>query len=133
MNIGNITVFTPPERFFNLDSSYLLVNPSPDLIKQFQSVVSDLYESVNVFVYDTASNDLEWLLSVACQTDLIIIDIDNCTAETKTFVTFLLTHPNSFYITADEITPYNLISKNRIYDLDWFNEPDEFDIDDEEM
>jgi hypothetical protein len=129
MNIGNITLITPPERYFNLEISYLLVNPTPELIKNFQSVVSEVPESVTVFVYDTASTDIEWLLSVSCQSDMIIIDIDNCTAATKTFVTFLLTHHNAFYITTDELTPYNLISKNRIFDFDWITNPDEDDFD----
>jgi hypothetical protein len=29
----------------------------------------------------------------------------------------MLAQPNAHYITSDEITPYKLISKNRIYDL----------------
>jgi hypothetical protein len=36
---------------------------------------------------------------------------------TRPFITFLLAQPNTYYITNDETTPYNLISKNRIYDL----------------
>jgi hypothetical protein len=38
---------------------------------------------------------------------------------THKFVTYLLAQPNTHYITNDEITPYGLINKNRIYDLDW--------------
>jgi hypothetical protein len=34
----------------------------------------------------------------------------------------MLSLPNTHYITSDEITPYGLISKNRIYDLDWIAE-----------
>jgi hypothetical protein len=30
----------------------------------------------------------------------------------------MIAQPNAHYITNDEITPYNLISKNRIYNLD---------------
>jgi hypothetical protein len=45
-----------------------------------------------------------------------------------------LAQPNTHYITNDEITPYGLISKNRIYNLDAvvasLTEEDE-DIDDE--
>jgi hypothetical protein len=41
---------------------------------------------------------------------------------TKQFITFLLAQPNAHYITIDEITPYNLISKNRIWDLDFIVE-----------
>ena len=40
------------------------------------------------------------------------------TTETKLFITFLLAQPNTHYITNDELTPYGLISKNRIWNLD---------------
>ena len=56
------------------------------------------------------------------KSDIIIIDIDNCDMITKQFVTFMLSLPDTHYITSDEITPYGLISKNRIYDLDWIAE-----------
>jgi hypothetical protein len=52
------------------------------------------------------------------QADITIIDIDNCDPTTKLFTTFLLAQPNTHYITNDELTPYGLISKNRIYNLD---------------
>lgn len=122
MHLGNVTLVTQPDRFFNLDSSYLLVNPSAEVIKQFQTIISDVHENLTVFIYDTSTSDLEWLLGVSCQSDMLILDIDNCTAETRPFITFLLTHPHAYYITTDEITPYHLISKNRIFDLDQINE-----------
>ncbi len=31
----------------------------------------------------------------------------------------MLAQPNAYYMTNDEITPWNLISRNRIYNLDW--------------
>jgi hypothetical protein len=71
-----------------------------------------------VFIYDQEETDVSWLLSVAQQVDIVIIDVDNCTDITRQFVTFMIAQPNAHYITKDETTPYNLISKNRIYDLD---------------
>lgn len=118
MNLGKITVITPPDQLFNLNISYLLINPSQHVAQQFQTILSRTDEDVNVFMYDTNENDIGWLLGVAHQVDIKIIDVDNCTPTTKAFVTFLLAHPNTYYITNDELTPYSLISKNRIYDLD---------------
>ena len=118
MNLGKITVITPPDKFFNLDFSYLLVKPTAHVAQQFQSIISKEEDDINVFIYDTNEADIEWLLSVAYQAAIIIIDIDNCDPITKTFVSFLLTLPNTYYITNDELTPYHLISKNRIFDLD---------------
>lgn len=118
MNLGKINLITPPDKLFNLNMSYLLVKPSVNVKKQFQTILSHNVEELNVFIYDENDNDISWLLSVAMQTDVTVIDIDNCDATTKLFVAFLLAQPNTHYITNDEITPYGLISKNRIYNLD---------------
>ena len=117
MNLGKITVITPPDKIFNLTPSYLLVKPSIIVQQQFQTILSKSIDDVNVFIFSETEQDIEWLLSVACQADSIIIDIDNCDSTTKQFVTFMMAQPNVYYITSDETTPYNLISKNRIYDL----------------
>lgn len=122
MNLGKITVITPPDKLFNLTLGYLLVKPSVHVKQQFQAILSQSIDDVNVFIYDQEENDISWLLSVAHQADVVIIDVDNCDLLTKQFVTFILAQPNVHYITNDEITPYNLISKNRIYDLDWIVE-----------
>jgi len=117
MNLGKITVITPPDKLFNLTLSYLLVKPSLLVKEQFQTILSKSIDDLNVFIFDESETDISWLLSVAHQVDCIIIDVDNCEPMTRKFVTFLLAQPNSYYITNDETTPYNLISKNRIYDL----------------
>lgn len=134
MNLGKITVITPPDKLFNLTLSYLLVKPSVHVKQQFQSILSHSLDDLNVFIYDQEETDISWLLSVAHQTDIVIVDVDNCDETTKKFVTFMLAQPNAHYITSDEITPYNLISKNRIYNLDWIaeqlNDEEEDDLDD---
>jgi hypothetical protein len=94
-------------------------------------------DDLNVFIYDEADNDISWLLSVVHQTDVVIIDVDNCDPVTKQFITFMIAQPYVHYITNDEITPYNLISKNRIWDLDFIveqiqNQEEEGDADDAE-
>jgi hypothetical protein len=90
-----------------------------------------------VFIFDQEEHDIGWLLSIAQQVDVVILDIDNCDPITRSFASFLLAQPNTHYITNDEITPYNLISKNRIWDLDWIadqlkDEEDELDDSEEE-
>jgi hypothetical protein len=119
MNLGNITLITPPDRLFNSNLCYLLVKPSNYVKEQFQTILSQSIDDLNVYIYDNDDTDLSWLLSVSLQADCIIIDIDNCDPITIKFVTFLLAHPKAHYLTKDEATPYNLISKNRIWDLDW--------------
>jgi hypothetical protein len=134
MNLGKITVITPPDKLFNLNLSYLLVKPSTLVKQQFQTILSKSIDDLNVFIYDNTEDDIGWMLSVAQQVDVVIIDVDSCDPVTKSFVTFLLAQPNSHYITLDETTPYNLISKNRIWDLDFIIEqltnPEEEDEED---
>lgn len=122
MNLGKITVITPPDKLFNLTLGYLLVKPSAHVKQQFHTILSQSIDDINVFIYDSEEDDISWLLGVAQQVDIVIIDVDNCDPTTKQFVTFMLAQGNVHYITNDEITPYNLISKNRIYDLDWIVE-----------
>jgi hypothetical protein len=119
MILGKINLITPPDKLFNNNLSYLLVKPSTKIKMQFQTILSSIPEDLNVFIYDQQESNVEWLLSVWKQVDEIIVDIDNCDPMTKLFISLLLTEPNVYYITNDEITPWNLISKNRIYDLDW--------------
>ena len=119
MNLGNITLITPPDKLFNLNLSYLLVKPSSVVKEQLKTILTASIDDINVFIFDTEDTDIGWLLSVAQQADVVIIDVDNCDPITQKFITFMLAQPNSHYITNDELTPYNLISKNRIYNLDW--------------
>lgn len=122
MNLGNITLITPPDKLFNLNISYLLVKPSTHIKEQFKIILSQSIDDLNVFIFDTDDNDISWLLSVAQQVDCVIIDVDSCDPITQKFITFMLAEGNSYYITNDELTPYGLISKNRIYNLDWIVE-----------
>ena len=94
MNLGKITVITPPDKLFNLNLSYLLVKPSNTVKQQFQTILSKSIDDLNIFIYDEEETDISWLLSVAQQVDVVIIDIDHCDPTTKSFVTFMLAQPN---------------------------------------
>lgn len=121
-NLGKITIITPPNKIFNLNLGYLLVCPSNHVKQQLQTILSKTYDDINVFVYENGDTDIDWLLSVSFMADVVILDIDNCDEITGKFSSFLLAQPNVHYITKDELTPYNLISKNRISNLDWIAE-----------
>lgn len=132
MNLGKITLITPPDKLFNINLSYLLVKPSNYIKQQFQTILSQSIDDLNIFIYDEQDDDMGWLLSVALQADCIIIDVDNCDPITTKFIALMLSQPNTYYITKDDTTPYNLISKNRIYNLDWIVEQIKNQEDDEE-
>ena len=122
MNLGKINLITPPDTLFNSNIGYLLVKPSNKLKLQFQTILSVIDEEINVYVYDTEEVDIAWLLNAANNTDIIIIDVDNCDLITRNFLSVLLANANAHYITQDEITPWGLLSRNRIYNLDWLVE-----------
>ena len=132
MNLGKINVITPPDKLFNLSQSFLLVKPSHYVKQQFQTLLSQSIDDVNVFIFDDGETDIEWLLSVAMQADVVIIDVDNCDPMTKHFITFILAQPNAHYLTNDELTPYKLINRNRIYDLEWIKNLTEDEEEDDE-
>lgn len=133
MSLGKINLITPPDKLFNLNLTYLLVKPSNKVKLQFQQILSRSLDELNVYIFDDDETDTEWMLSVSQQSDIIIIDIDNCDPTTKLFASFLLAQPNTHYLTNDELTPWGLISRNRIYNLDWIIEKihaSEDDLDD---
>jgi ferric iron reductase protein FhuF len=139
MNLGKINLITPPDSLFNSNISYLLVKPSTKLKVQFQTILSAIDEEINVYIYDNDVIDIQWMLNAANNVDVIIVDIDNCDPITKNFVALMLSLPITHYLTADETIPWNLISRNRIYNLDWLveqikaaTEDSEDDNDDEE-
>jgi hypothetical protein len=133
MSLGKINLITPPDKLFNDVESYLLIKPSQYVKEQFQTLLSYSFEDINVFILDETDHDVEWMLSVATHVDYVIIDVDNCDPITQKFITFMLAQPNVHYLTSDEITPYKLISRNRIYNLDWIKQlKDQLEGDDEE-
>lgn len=122
MNLGKINLITPPDSLFNSNISYLLVKPSTKLKIQFQTILSAIDDEINVFIYDEDVIDIAWMLNAANNVDVIIVDIDNCDPITKNFVSLLLSLPITHYLTQDETTPWGIISRNRIYNLDWLVE-----------
>ena len=132
MNLGKLNLITPPDKLFNQNINYLLIKPSTEIKIQFQQILSQLIDDINVFIFDEKESDMDWMLSVAHQCDAVIIDIDNCDPVTKNFVSYLLSMPYCHYITTDELTPWNLISKNRIYNLDILIQEDDAEEEEDE-
>lgn len=137
MSLGKINLITPPDVLFNLSPTFLLIKPSTEIKMQFHKLLSTSPDDINVFVYDTNESDVAWMLNAAVNADVVIIDVDNCDPTTKNFIGHVLGQPNAYYLTNDEITPWHLINRNRIYDLDWITaavtEEDDEEDDDERL
>lgn len=117
--MNDVTIITPPDVLLNDVYSILLIHPSVHLKEHIQTILSQVDYPVNIYLYDDSEEDISWLLKVAKMCDITLIDIDNCDIVTRHFATHIVAQPKTFYLTNDQITPYNLISKNRIYDLSW--------------
>jgi len=120
-----INVITAPDVVHNKSLSILLVRPSELTKMQFNKLVENFESFMNIYLYEpkeALDQDYAWLLNVSKIVDYVIVDIDNLQAQENKLAGYLVSLSNSFYLTNDEITPYNLLSVNRIYNLDWLYE-----------
>jgi hypothetical protein len=116
-----INVITPPDVLHNQAISIFAIQPSEETRRKLQDAISKADVPLNLYLYDASitGNQIAWMLNIARLADFIIIDLDIMTQEERRFASYLLSLPQSFYLTNDETTPYNLINANRVYDLDW--------------
>ena len=57
MSFGKINLITPPDKLFNLNPGYLLIKPSTKVKMQFQQILSQVDEDLNVYIYYTDENN----------------------------------------------------------------------------
>ena len=118
--MNDITIITPPDILYNDTRSILLITPSSNTKKIIQDILKQSIEAVNVYLYEPdLETNIEWLLNLVKIVDVTIFEIDNCDLNTRVFASHFIAQSNTFYLTNDGVTPYNLISKNRIYDFTW--------------
>jgi len=122
-----INVITPPDILHNQNESILLIYPSTELRQEFQNYLEVVGKSINVYLYDPTEEevDVAWLLALAKICEVVILDLDQMQPLEKKFASYLISLPNTFYLTKDDVTPYNKLSLNRVYDLKWLIETDE--------
>jgi|TARA_R110000868_G_scaffold164654_1_gene397393 hypothetical protein len=116
----DVTVITPPDNLLNDVFKILLIYPSVEIRKSISNILMNSTKTINLYLYDedTVVNP-EWLLQHTKICNLTIIDVDNCNPIIKNLASFIISNPNTFYLTNDELTPYNMLSANRVYDLYW--------------
>ena len=114
-----ITIITPPDKLYDNSKSILIITPSNSVKLQLQTFLSEYPDEMNVYLYDQDEDDIEWLLSVMKASDCVIFDIDNSGQTLRNLSGFIVSQKNVFYLTKDSETPYNMLSKNRVYDLSW--------------
>jgi hypothetical protein len=117
--MNDITIITPPDVLLNDTYSILLIHPGHTLKEQIQNILKDSSIPINVFLYEEIEESLTWLLQLVKTVDVCILDVDNCAPLTRAFASHIIAQPSTFYLTNDGVTPYNIISKNRVFDLNW--------------
>ena len=93
--------------------------------KDFQKFLETATTSLNVYLYAPEKEedmDIAWLLAIAKIADYTILDLDYMEISDKKFASYILSIPNTFYLTKDDVTPYNKINLNRVYDLNWLGD-----------
>jgi|TARA_B100001093_G_C26745243_1_gene978553 hypothetical protein len=123
--MNNITIITPPDVLLNDTLSILLICPTEHLKEMLQQSIDHLTIDLNIFLFETwfDEHEIPWLLSISQQKNIksTIIDLDNCNPAVRKFSSYFIAQPDTFYLTNDSVTPYNLISNNKVYDLQWLN------------
>ncbi len=115
--MNDVTIITPPDILNNDAYSILVVCPTTDKKQLLNNILSETQIHLNLYLYETAFDNIEWLINLIKKVDVTLIDVDNCGPEVRMFLSHFIAQPNTFYLTNDGTTPYNLISKNRIYDF----------------
>ena len=116
----NITVITPPDKVYNFNKSILLIYPNTAIKDELQNIVQDIDTNFNLYLYslDDKEQNIPWLLDLVKQCDKIIFNIDASSPEVRQLASYIIAHQNVFWLTKAEISVYNKLSVNRIYNLD---------------
>ena len=120
--MADINLITAPDRLFNDAISFLLIYPSTSTKEQFNNLVMEGEESLNVYLYENTydEHEIDWLFSTHKMVDYCILDIDNCPSEIRDLVSYFIANTKTYWLTKGEHMFYNKISNKRIYNLDYF-------------
>lgn len=115
-----VTVITPPDFIANDNLKIVLIYPGVEVRKSINDILKKSTQDVDLYLYDDPEGqDIDWLLQRILTSDITVLDLDNCTSIVKNLASYFISRKNVFYLTNDEVTPYYMISNNRVYDLYW--------------
>tara|TARA_B100000900_G_scaffold411677_1_gene431856 strand:+ start:321 stop:695 length:375 start_codon:yes stop_codon:yes gene_type:complete len=114
--LSKISVITPPDKLYNKAYSFVLIYPNDDIKQQLQNLIADWDCAINVYLYEEEAVD--WLLDIVQSADAVILNLDDSDTEVRDLASYLVSLPNVFWLTKGEISVYNKLSVNRIYNLD---------------
>ena len=118
-NVTKIKIITPPDIIYNNTFTIALVCPGEWIRRQLQSILEKVKINCNVYLVDENNMDIKWCMSVLKNSDVFIYDIDNSPEIIRNFTSYFISHDNVFWLTNTEYMQYNLLSVNRVYDLNF--------------
>jgi hypothetical protein len=114
--LTQISVITPPDKLYNKAHSFVLIYPDDDIKEQLQNLIADWDVPINVYLYEAEA--IDWLLDIVQSADAVVLNLDNSDTQVRDLASYLVSLPNVFWLTKAEISVYNKLSVNRIYNLD---------------
>ena len=114
--MSKISVITPPDKLYNKAYSFVLIYPNNDIKQQLQNLIADWDIPINVYMYEEEA--IDWLLDIVQYADKVVLNLDDSDTQIRDLASYLVSLPNVFWLTKAEISVYNKLSVNRIYNLD---------------
>lgn len=109
-----INLITAPDILFNNTFSMLLIQPSNDIKKELETFLITVDSPINIYLYETNTNDIKWLLTVIKQVNIVIIEPDYVSPSIQQYVSYILSMSNVWY---KSDTDWSLINKNKFFDF----------------
>jgi len=120
--MSDVTIITAPDIIANDCYSILLLCPSQNLRTDLQDILRRIDIPINVYLYTGVEEEPAWFLRLCKMVDISIVDIDNLDLLTTNFVSHLVAQPNTYYTLQEDRVGFHHLSKNRFYDLTWFEQ-----------
>lgn len=116
----NILIITPPDKIFNQSKNCCLIYPDSGTKQKIQNIVARSNESQNIYVYEREdqNHDIDWLLTAVNISSIVIINLDECALEIKKLASYIISLPQTFWMTNSENTVFSKLSPNKVYNLD---------------
>jgi len=122
--VPKLNLITPPDKLFNDCYGVLLVYPSDEIKNELQECIRLQNKDVNVYIFEPGEKeqDLDWLLSVCRLVDAVILNVDNCSPEVRKLASYIISKPNTYWLTNETNPLYTMLSVKQIYNLDFLKQ-----------